>query len=135
MKIGTTHMTPLVRGMAQRQTLEECAETERVAFEYMPRFHAMVEAHYERLRYPDIDQGRFSRLKSKDDLPDLVRTMTDLNLIGSPETSARKLEAYLPLVNLNYLVTFVDFGAMPHNLVLNSMERFARYVMPRFRDS
>jgi hypothetical protein len=58
--------------------------------------------------------------------------MIELNLIGSPETCARKLEAYLPLVDLNYLVTFVDFGAMPHDLVLDSMERFAKYVLPRF---
>lgn len=113
-----------------------CADTddraEAVATEYMSRFHAMVEAHYERLRYPEIDQGRFSRLRSADDLGELVRTMIELNLIGSPETCARKLEAYLEVFDLNYLVTAVDFGAMPHNLVLDSMERFARFVMPRF---
>lgn len=113
-----------------------CADTdeeaEKVITEYMSRFHAMVEAHYERLRYPDIDSGRVRILQSAEDLPNLVRTMTELNLIGSPETCARKLQAYLPIVNLNYLLTSVDIGGMPHNMILDSMERFAKYVMPRF---
>lgn len=111
---------------------ETDAEAEAVASEYIPRFMAMVEAHYERLRFPDHDRARPGNLQSADQAESLTRQMVELNIIGSPETCIQKLEAYLPLTNLNYLLAFVDFGAIPHDLVMKSMERFAEQVMPHF---
>lgn len=54
-----------------------------------------------------------------------------LVMIGSPETVARKLIEHGKRLDLFALACVFKFGAMPQDLTLQSMRRFAADVMPR----
>jgi alkanesulfonate monooxygenase SsuD/methylene tetrahydromethanopterin reductase-like flavin-dependent oxidoreductase (luciferase family) len=109
-------------------------EAEEVAVHYMMQFTLIVEAHYERQRLGGSTIAALGPNADADRVRQLAREMLALNIIGSPETCIRKLEAFKQVIDLNYFLGFVDFGGIPHDKVLASMERFARYVMPHFAD-
>ncbi|MFN8533397.1 MAG: LLM class flavin-dependent oxidoreductase [Dehalococcoidia bacterium] len=115
-----------------------CAETdeaaEEVALHYITQFTLLVEAHYERQRLGGATIGALTPEATAEDIRLLAHEMLPLNIIGSPQTCIRKLEAFRQVVDLKYFLGFVDFGGIPHDLVLGSMERFAREVMPHFAD-
>ncbi len=54
-----------------------------------------------------------------------------LVMIGSPETVARKIVEHGRRLDLFALACVFKFGAMPQDMTLNSMRRFAGEVMPR----
>lgn len=54
-----------------------------------------------------------------------------LVMIGGPETVARKIIEHGRRLDLYALACVFKFGAMPQDLTLNSMRRFADAVMPR----
>ena len=53
-----------------------------------------------------------------------------LVMIGSPETVARKIREHQARLDLFALAGVFKFGGMPQDMLLNSMERFSREVMP-----
>src|SRR4051794_19583216 len=65
MKIGTAHMTPLVRGRTQRQTLEECAERMIAAEQFgyhsswVTEHHFANDTSYNALGYPVEDNPAY----------------------------------------------------------------------------
>lgn len=54
-------------------------------------------------------------------------------LFGTPDTVSSQIESLQSELGLNYMLCWMNTGGLDHKLVLKSMERFARDVMPRFR--
>jgi len=57
----------------------------------------------------------------------------DTALIGSPETVRQKIEHYRSRIPFGNLVNMMQFGTLPADLTRNSMELFARKVMPHLQ--
>jgi alkanesulfonate monooxygenase SsuD/methylene tetrahydromethanopterin reductase-like flavin-dependent oxidoreductase (luciferase family) len=57
----------------------------------------------------------------------------DLILVGSPDTVARKLEAYATEGVFNTFLGEFNFGALPEEHLMRSIRLFATEVMPRLR--
>ena len=55
-------------------------------------------------------------------------------LFGDAETTKRKLQRLLDITGITYLNCVFAIGRLEHKEVLKSMERFARDVMPHFKD-
>ena len=55
-------------------------------------------------------------------------------LFGDPESLVEKISTLRDEVGLNYLICWMNVGGLDQKLVLQSMERFAREVMPRFAE-
>lgn len=113
---------------------ETDAEAEEVAREYIRKYVFVIEAHYERQRHGGATIGALRNESGIADIDEMATAMIDLNIIGSPESCARKVAAFREVAGLNYLLGQVDFGGIPHQLVLDSMERFAKRVLPEFAD-
>ncbi len=86
-----------------------CAETDReaeeVAEQYLMRYSAHVEGHYERQRHGNMVGDPLNSLSrgplkksTLADIRDLARAQIATNLVGSPATIAEKLRALLELV-------------------------------------
>lgn len=107
------------------------AQAEEVARHYIVEHRRFGEGHYENRRYANQGTGA-------PDLPsDVSQTFAALandviegDIIGSPETCIRKLRAYCDFFKPNYILLSVGFGMIPHEMVMASMERLARYVLP-----
>jgi alkanesulfonate monooxygenase SsuD/methylene tetrahydromethanopterin reductase-like flavin-dependent oxidoreductase (luciferase family) len=56
----------------------------------------------------------------------------EVALIGSPETVRKKLERITAETGINYVMGRFAFGDMPLERVMNSVDLFAREVMPAF---
>jgi hypothetical protein len=54
-------------------------------------------------------------------------------ICGSPDSVAQQLETYQKQVKFGKLIAMTQFGTLPHDLTIKSMELFARKVMPRLR--
>jgi hypothetical protein len=54
-------------------------------------------------------------------------------VIGRPEECIEKARMLSERFGITYLCFEVNFGALPHARVMESMERFAAEVMPAFR--
>ncbi len=54
-------------------------------------------------------------------------------ICGSPDSVAQQLETYQKQVKFGKLIAMTQFGTLPHDLTVRSMELFARKVMPRLR--
>jgi alkanesulfonate monooxygenase SsuD/methylene tetrahydromethanopterin reductase-like flavin-dependent oxidoreductase (luciferase family) len=123
-----------------------CAETDReaeeVAEQYLMRYSAHVEGHYERQRRGDMTGDPLNSLSSGpgkkstlDDIRELARAQIATNLIGSPATICEKLTALLDRVpSINYVLGITDAGTPPKAFVHKSMELFTSQVMPKFAD-
>ncbi len=55
-------------------------------------------------------------------------------VIGGPDTVRKRLEACHGEVGFGQLLVMMQFGSLPADLTLGSMERFARDVMPGLRE-
>lgn len=54
-------------------------------------------------------------------------------VIGDPDQVIAKLEHFQRELTLDQFIYFLNWGGMEHKQVVQSMERFARYVLPHFR--
>ena len=54
-------------------------------------------------------------------------------ICGGPDAVVRQLETYQKQVGFGKLIAMTQFGTLPHDLTVKSMELFAREVMPRLR--
>jgi hypothetical protein len=55
-------------------------------------------------------------------------------LIGPPATLIERVHWAQEFYGATYLILEVAQGGSPHHIVMRSLERFAKYVMPTFRD-
>ena len=55
-------------------------------------------------------------------------------LFDTPEKLVRRIESLEAELGLNYLMCWMNSGGMDQKQVLDSMELFAREVMPHFRE-
>jgi alkanesulfonate monooxygenase SsuD/methylene tetrahydromethanopterin reductase-like flavin-dependent oxidoreductase (luciferase family) len=67
------------------------------------------------------------------------RTVDDLIasgtfICGSPATVRDRLVEYQKLVGFGNFLALLQFGTLPHDLTVASMERFATRVMPELRE-
>ena len=53
-------------------------------------------------------------------------------MIGDPEYIVEHIKWAQEYYGVNYLIFEVAQGGEPHDLVVKSLERFAKYVMPHF---
>jgi alkanesulfonate monooxygenase SsuD/methylene tetrahydromethanopterin reductase-like flavin-dependent oxidoreductase (luciferase family) len=130
-----------------------CAETEAEAVEVAERhvaeFLRFSESHYQRGKYYKFLVKMFEdravqfpeyykyvapprRPTNPDEAAGFAKEMILRNLIGTPDSIVEKLNAYRESMTLDYLLAFTDWGAIPHDRVMRSMELFAESVMPRF---
>ena len=56
-------------------------------------------------------------------------------MIGDPETLIKRIRRANEYYGTNYLILEVAQGGVPHEYVIRSLERFAKYVMPAFTHS
>ncbi len=75
--------------------------------------------------------GRFANRPS-DSLTLEARMADDRALVGSPETIRRKIDAMVEETGINYFLGVFNFGNLPQDRVLHSLELFANEVMPAF---
>ena len=54
-------------------------------------------------------------------------------VIGDPDEVIRRIEGINHALGIDEFVSFVNFGGMPHELTMQSLELFATRVMPHFR--
>ena len=54
-------------------------------------------------------------------------------LIGDPDQVIAKLERFRKDLQMDQFIYFLNWGGMDHDLVLQSMERFAKSVLPHFQ--
>jgi alkanesulfonate monooxygenase SsuD/methylene tetrahydromethanopterin reductase-like flavin-dependent oxidoreductase (luciferase family) len=54
-------------------------------------------------------------------------------LCGSPETIRAKIEEHQRTIGFGHLILTIQFGTLPHDLVMKSMTLFAKDVMPHLR--
>ena len=54
-------------------------------------------------------------------------------ICGGPDSVVRQLETYQKQVGFGKLIAMTQFGTLPHDLTVKSMELFAREVIPRLR--
>jgi len=54
-------------------------------------------------------------------------------LCGSPATLREKIARYQEEIGFGNLLATMQFGTLPHELVVKSTQMFAREVMPHFR--
>ena len=54
-------------------------------------------------------------------------------LIGDPDQVIAKLERFQKDLQMDQFIYFLNWGGMDHDLVLQSMERFAKYVLSHFQ--
>jgi alkanesulfonate monooxygenase SsuD/methylene tetrahydromethanopterin reductase-like flavin-dependent oxidoreductase (luciferase family) len=106
---------------------------------FMPRFmHAQVE-HYG-ARHFDIAGVKgyeawlstFDRWKALCD-PENIPTWTEAQLIGSPETVARRVQEFAD-AGFNHIILHTATPGTPRHVQHRWAERFAREVAPRFRE-
>jgi natural product biosynthesis luciferase-like monooxygenase protein len=55
-------------------------------------------------------------------------------LFDSPENVVQRIEHLRTTIGLNYLISWVNPGGLSNNLVIPSMERLAKEVIPHFKD-
>ncbi|HLZ69666.1 MAG TPA: LLM class flavin-dependent oxidoreductase [Dehalococcoidia bacterium] len=56
-------------------------------------------------------------------------------VLGTPEECRAKIRMLTEAYGMNYLIFEVNFGGLPHENVMRSLELFAREVMPAFGDA
>ncbi len=55
-------------------------------------------------------------------------------VVGNPDTVAKQLEYIAEQVGAGIVVPMLQFGTMPHEVVIGNMSRFAKDVLPRLRE-
>jgi alkanesulfonate monooxygenase SsuD/methylene tetrahydromethanopterin reductase-like flavin-dependent oxidoreductase (luciferase family) len=111
---------------------ESDAEAEEIGERYMTKYQYILESHYEWQRNHAENAVVKDGAERRSNVKELARFPIDHHLIGTPETCAERIAAYREDFDLNYLVAIVGWGAMPRELTLASLRRFAEHVLPRF---
>jgi alkanesulfonate monooxygenase SsuD/methylene tetrahydromethanopterin reductase-like flavin-dependent oxidoreductase (luciferase family) len=111
---------------------ESDAEAEEIGETYMTKYQYILESHYEWQRNHAENAVVKDGAERRSNVKELARFPVDHHLIGTPETCAERIAAYREDFDLNYLVAIVGWGAMPRELTLASLRRFAEHVLPRF---
>jgi alkanesulfonate monooxygenase SsuD/methylene tetrahydromethanopterin reductase-like flavin-dependent oxidoreductase (luciferase family) len=62
--------------------------------------------------------------------PAILLDASDCIIFGSPERCVQRLKRAQEDYGLTYVIFEVNFGGLPHAKVLQSLERFAKEVMP-----
>ena len=76
-------------------------------------------------------EGGISKIFQGRTYEDLERAR--LLMIGGPEFLVERIRWAQEFYGVNYLIFEVAQGGEPHKMVLESLERFAKHVMPQFR--
>ena len=130
---------PILPVQAHLIVADTDAEAERIACEVMPPFFVAQVKHYE------ADLERYKHLKSYDFArihgvrthfsdPANIPPFGALQFFGSPKTVRRQVERYAALGFNKFIVT-VNTPDIPQKLRHEWLTRFAREVMPEFRES
>jgi len=113
------------------------AEAVRLAQEYMPRFMQAQVDHYtpdevdwEKLESYRAWKGQFAGMKAKTN-PANIPAWADYQLVGSPDTVARKTARYIE-AGFNHIFVHAATPGVPATVRREWTERFAREVAPRF---
>jgi alkanesulfonate monooxygenase SsuD/methylene tetrahydromethanopterin reductase-like flavin-dependent oxidoreductase (luciferase family) len=93
-------------------------------FDSLDRRSRHTSATYERYK-----QGSGFTSRTYEEL-DAMRVL----LIGTPETLIERVRWSQEFYGATYLILEVAQGGEPHHTVMRSLERFAKHVMPAFRD-
>lgn len=99
---------------------------------YALNYYKFFESLDRRLRHTSASYERYKRglsfsAYSYDDL-DKMRVL----LIGDPDTLIERVRWTADFYGATYLILEVAQGGEPHEYVMRSLERFAKYVMPEF---
>lgn len=54
-------------------------------------------------------------------------------VVGNPETVANTIRSFAERVGAGIVAPMLQFGTMPHEMVLRNMERFAEHVLPKLK--
>jgi alkanesulfonate monooxygenase SsuD/methylene tetrahydromethanopterin reductase-like flavin-dependent oxidoreductase (luciferase family) len=79
-----------------------------------------------------VMQAKVAQTSGSRTIDDLIASGTFI--CGSPATVRAKLLEYQQLVGFGNFLALVQFGTLPHDLTVASMERFATRVVPELRE-
>ena len=123
-----------VAGVFQMYCGEDYAEAHRVAggcvVRYLEFFASIDEMRPHRSKAYEHHKGGTRQM-----FAGVTSEMLDeqkLLLIGDPETLIDRIRWSREYYGLNYLLLEIGQGGLAHDLVMESLERFAREVMPHF---
>jgi alkanesulfonate monooxygenase SsuD/methylene tetrahydromethanopterin reductase-like flavin-dependent oxidoreductase (luciferase family) len=112
-------------------------EAVSLAQRYIPRFMQAQLDHYtpdevdwEKLESYRAWRGQFAGMKSKTD-PASIPAWAQYQLVGSPDTVARKTARYID-AGFNHIFVHAATPGVPHQVRREWTARFAREVAPRF---
>jgi alkanesulfonate monooxygenase SsuD/methylene tetrahydromethanopterin reductase-like flavin-dependent oxidoreductase (luciferase family) len=117
------------------------ADSDREAIEqaqtYIPRFMQAQIDHYtpEETNWEELPdykawKGQFAGMRSKTD-PANIPPWTEFQLVGSPDTVARRVQDYVD-IGFNHLFLHTATPGVPHEVRREWTRRFAHEVAPRF---
>ncbi len=113
-KLGTT------RHIHIAETDAKAEETARRAYEIW--FNSVAELYRRYGTLPLHFPGTYDQAVAR-----------EVAVVGAPETVRRKLERIIAATEINYVMGRFFFGDMPVERVINSVNLFAREVMPAFQ--
>ena len=88
---------------------------------------ALWSAEEKRQRFPLLDERSKGHFKVEDfDAEDQI-------LIGDPDQMIRKMERY-EKAGVDQLICYQQFGGLPHDKILKSIELLGKYVIPHFAE-
>jgi alkanesulfonate monooxygenase SsuD/methylene tetrahydromethanopterin reductase-like flavin-dependent oxidoreductase (luciferase family) len=112
---------------------ESDAEAREVAEQYIPRGQYAMESYYEFNRnggsgaaFKVQDTGADDRIRGA------IESCLDQQLFGTVETITERLREFEREAGINYVILGANYGAMPQELTMQSIRRFAEGVMPHF---
>jgi alkanesulfonate monooxygenase SsuD/methylene tetrahydromethanopterin reductase-like flavin-dependent oxidoreductase (luciferase family) len=132
---GHDPATREVAGVYQMYCGDSHAEAREHGGAYALQYYKFFEALDRRLQHTSATYERYKRglgfsTFTYDDL-DKMRVL----LIGEPDTLIERVRWTAEFYGATYLILEVAQGGAPHAYVMRSLERFARHVMPAFREN
>jgi alkanesulfonate monooxygenase SsuD/methylene tetrahydromethanopterin reductase-like flavin-dependent oxidoreductase (luciferase family) len=116
-------------------TAESEAEAREVAEQYVPRGQGAMESYYEFKRAGATSAAWTAQDTGEDVTRGAIESALDQALFGTPETIAERLREYELQAGINYAILGANYGAMPHELTMKSIRRFAEHVMPQLANT
>jgi alkanesulfonate monooxygenase SsuD/methylene tetrahydromethanopterin reductase-like flavin-dependent oxidoreductase (luciferase family) len=131
------HLCPHFLFMYCGETDEESAE---VCEHYMTQFQYINEQHYELARPHDENAvGSSAGVRTagmSQDVSGMLKKLAtqpvEYHMVGSPETCIERVRMFEEEVGANYIVLNMGYAAMPFDMHMASLRRFAEQVMPHF---
>jgi alkanesulfonate monooxygenase SsuD/methylene tetrahydromethanopterin reductase-like flavin-dependent oxidoreductase (luciferase family) len=132
--VPTDVMKPIMINCIIADTDEEAIGQAKT---YIPRFMQAQLDHYtpEETNWEEMPdyrawKGQFAGMKAKTD-PANIPAWTEYQLVGSPETVAQRVQAYMD-IGFNHLFLHTATPGVPHTVRRRWTQRFAQEVAPRF---